>query len=644
MAQLALSVREQSQTFDEAYHLLAGYRYWQAQDFGINPEHPPLAKWVASLPLLYLSPQAPTMAAGDESFSGGRKFLYATDADALLFRARMAGSAFTLLLALLVFEASYVMFGRGPALLALALVVFEPNILAHGALVTTDMALTCCLFAAVYAFYRYVKSPTRWRLAECGVVAGLALAAKHSGILVFPILGFLALAELLMGRSSGPVPESGALTRVETIKRQTVQLAVTPMLITAIAVTVLWGLYAFRFEARPDGLKMIAPAQYLESPAEPQVILTLWNRRALPESYLHGLVKAMNRGERPTFLFGEFYPRGRWFYFPAAFLIKSTLGLLVLLFLTLIAKALRRKEIRREVLFVTIPPTLFFAVSLTAGLNIGLRHVLPVYPFLLVLAAVGAWSLAKQHRRWAYIVAALILFHALSSVRSFPNYLAYSNEIWGGPANTYKVLTDSNVDWGQGLKAAKRYLDRHHITECWFAYFGTVDPAYYDIPCKLLPAFRTVREKTQDVTPQIIEGTVLISGTELSGQYWGPGELNPYEPFRRVQPLDTIGGSILVFEGRFDVALASAKSHINETWELIRTKRLDQALTEARTAVAIAPRDVQSHYALGYVLAQKKRKTEARQEYQTALSLARTVHPESQADWVPWLKRRLREL
>ncbi len=159
MAELALSVKGQSQTYDEAYHLLAGYRFWRAQDFGINPEHPPLAKWVASLPLLYLSLQAPTIAAGDE-YLGGRKFLYTTDADALLFRARMAGSAFTLLVAVLVFEATYLMFGRGPAFLALALVVFDPNILAHGALVTTDMAQTFCLFAAVYAFYRYIKSPT----------------------------------------------------------------------------------------------------------------------------------------------------------------------------------------------------------------------------------------------------------------------------------------------------------------------------------------------------------------------------------------------------------------------------------------------------------------------------------------------------
>ena len=559
----------------------------------------------------------------------------------------MAASAFTLLLALLVFEASYRMFGRGPALLALALVVFEPNILAHGALVTTDMALTFCLFAAVYAFYRYVKSPTAWRLAQCGFVAGLALAAKLSGILVFPILGSLALAELLMSRSSGPVPESGALIRVETSKRQTVRLAVALMLIAAIAVAVLWGLYAFRFEARPDGL-MTPPlgefAQYLKGPAKSQLILGLWSWRILPESYLHGLVKAMIEAKRPTFLFGEVSPYGQWFYFPAAFLIKSTLGLLLLLFLALIAKALRRKDIRREVLFATIPPTLFLVVSLASGINIGLRHVLPVYPFLLVLAAAGAWSLTEQHRRWAYVVAALILFHAFSSVRSFPNYLAYSNEIWGGPANTYKVLADSNVDWGQGLKAAKRYLDRHHITQCWFAYFGTVDPAYYDIPCKLLPAFRTMRERAQDVTPEIIQGTVLISGTEWSGQYWGPGELNPYEPFRRVQPLDIIGGSILVFEGRFEVALASARSHINKTWALVRSKRLDQALTEARTAVAMAPRSVEGHYALGYVLAQKKRKTEARQEYQTALSLAQTVHPEYQAGWVPWLQKKLSEL
>ncbi len=643
-AELFLSVRQESQTFDEAYHLLAGYRYWQAQDFGINPEHPPLAKLVATSPLLHLRPRVPAMPAGDEYFFGGWKFLYANNADPLLFKARMAASAFTFLMALLVFEATYVMFGRAPAFLALALVVFEPNILAHGALVTTDMGVTCCLFAAIYAFYRYISKRTALRLLECGFVTGLALAAKHSGILVIPILGLLALVELLIGRGSrfalAPEPE----IKMESIQRQALRLVAALLVIGGIAVGVLWAFYGFRFQARPGNLKMTQPlAEFIKDmkhPAESRLILGLARRKVLPESFLYGLAAVLMGENRPMFIFGNFYPHGRWFYFPAAFVIKSTLGFLLLLLLTLAAKRLRRPEMRREVLFITIPAGFYFAVSLTSGLNIGLRHILPVYPFLLVLAAVGAWTLMKQHRRWTYVVPALLAFHAFSSLRSFPNYLAYSNEAWGGPARTYRVLTDSNVDWGQGLKAAKRYLDRRGITNCWLSYFGTADPGYYHIPCR--PLHTGFGNNPGDVVPQTLQGTVLISATDIG--LGGPGELNPYERFLRTKPVDNIGGSILVFEGHFDFKLGSALTHIDKVWELANNNHLDQALAEARTAVALLPRRVDSHYALASLLAQKKQTAEARREYQTALSLAQTIHPEFQKWWIPYLQEELSRL
>ena len=134
-------------------------------------------------------------------------------------------------------------------------------------------------------------------------------------------------------------------------------------------------------------------------------------------------------------------------------------------------------------LWMLVPATVFLAASMTSNLNIGVRHILPIYPFLTVLAAVGAWIMAKTHRAWGLVMGGLVLFHAASSLRAFPNYLSYSNELWGGPSKTYRVLTDSNVDWGQGLPAAKHYLETHPATPCWLAYFGSVDPAYYHLSC-----------------------------------------------------------------------------------------------------------------------------------------------------------------
>jgi len=222
--ELLLSVRQQSQTSDEACHLFAGYRYWENSDFGINPEHPPLVKLVAAAPLLRLPLLVPPLVTGsfmEVEFLSGRQFLYANDADRILLRSRIAVSFFTLALGFLVFVTAHRMFGLGPAFLALTLLIFEPNVLANGALVTTDMGLTCCLFATVYAFYLYLMKPSLPRLLVVGLAAGLTLATKHSGILIFPILILLAFAEVIWASqtSSEPTDASGATVYPEFQKR-----------------------------------------------------------------------------------------------------------------------------------------------------------------------------------------------------------------------------------------------------------------------------------------------------------------------------------------------------------------------------------------------------------------------------------------
>ena len=188
--QLILSVRQQTQTWDEANHIYAGYKSWTDADFGLNPEHPPLVKLLATAPLLSSRPKTPQLQDRyfkEEAFVGGKDFLYQNDADQILFRTRMATATLTLLLAVIVFLATREMFRTaGAAFIALALLAFDPNFLAHGAFVTTDIALSCFMFASVYAFYRYVKAPSIWRLIVVGISTGIALAAKHTGALVFP--------------------------------------------------------------------------------------------------------------------------------------------------------------------------------------------------------------------------------------------------------------------------------------------------------------------------------------------------------------------------------------------------------------------------------------------------------------------------
>src|ERR1035441_3012218 len=184
--ELYLSVRLESQTFDEPAHMCAGYSYWLRSDFGINPEHPPLVKLVATLPLLVERPKYPDPVQiffRAQSAFGGVQMMSEPGADAILAHVRAAVSIFVFVLGLLVVLATREMFGDAAALLALLLFVFDPLILAHGPLLGTDMGATCCIFATIYAFYRYVKRPSLLRLSVCCLATGLAFAAKHSAIL-----------------------------------------------------------------------------------------------------------------------------------------------------------------------------------------------------------------------------------------------------------------------------------------------------------------------------------------------------------------------------------------------------------------------------------------------------------------------------
>ena len=176
------------------------------------------------------------------------------------------------------------------------------------------------------------------------------------------------------------------------------------------------------------------------------------------------------------------------------------------------------------------------------------------------------------------LVLALLLFHAVSSWRTFPSYLAYANELWGGPSNTYKYLTDSNVDWGQQLKATKQYLDQRGVKDCWFVYFaeGVAEPKYYGIPCKPLPTVNTLWLNQQIDVPASIDGPVLISAGNLSGVEFGPGSLNPYEQFKRLAPTAVIQHGVFVFDGHFEVPLASALSHVQKAQNLLAAKQVER--------------------------------------------------------------------
>jgi hypothetical protein len=195
-----------------------------------------------------------------------------------------------------------------------------------------------------------------------------------------------------------------------------------------------------------------------------------------------------------------------------------------------------------------------------SDMNIGIRHVLPIYPFLYLIGA-SALSLAiGWDRRWLAGVGALLLFQMVTSLRAFPGYIGYANEAWGGSKNVHLYLSDSNSDWGQQLKTAAQYLKTKNVTDCWMAYTasGVVDERYYGVTCRPLPTMVNLwwLPVPLDV-PKQIDGTVLISDDELEGIDLPFGQANPYADFRARTPVAVLDGGLLVYEGRFDVPLAS---------------------------------------------------------------------------------------
>ena len=646
--QLALSVRQESLSWDEGDHIYAGYMSWKQGDFGLNPDHPPLVKMVATLPLLGMGLHEPELRNRyfkNEAYFGGRDLIYENDFDKIIFRARMGAALFAVLLALVVFLVAQEMFGTGAGFIALLLVVFEPNLLAHGAMVTTDTGLACFLLATIYAFYRYVKAPSIWRVIVIGIAAGFAAVTKHSAILLLPMVGLLAITELCRRRNSSGTAGAGT---AETRVRKALRFGVAMITATAIAAVLLWSVYGFRYQARTGGRQINPPlteAVHGIAPFEARSILTLARWHVLPESYLYGLVDVRAVANFvPSYIFGKVYAHGVWFYFPVAFVIKSTLALLLLLLLAVGAIAFGKLRYWREILFLTIPPLIYLLVSMGSKLNIGARHILLIFVFASLLAAGAAWTLIRANRRWAYPVGALLLFHVVSSAMAFPtSYMAYSNELWGGPSATYKYLTDSNTDWGQQLKGVKKYLDQRGVKDCWFAYFvePAIRPSSYGIPCKPLPTPDSNWFGEQIDTPPTIEGPVLISAGDLSGYELGSNVLNPYRDFQRLRPTVVIEHGVFVFDGTFNVPLVSALGHVRRAEHLSRHKQFDEALAEAQAAEALAPDAMQSQMVMGDVLTEMHRSGEARYAYEKALRIAKTKEPSAQEGWIQGIQQKL---
>ncbi len=594
-----------SVSWDESQHLYSGWLSWERGDFGYNPEVPPLIKMWDAIPLLRRDIKAPAYT-GDpfkkEGFVLGQRFLAANGIERTLIPARIMASLLTVLLGTMIFLCANEMFGSDAALFALLLFCFDPNFLAHGAFVTTDIGAALTTLAAIYAFYRYLKLPSIPRMIAVGIAVGLAMTAKFTGVFIVPLLCLIAVIDFWQPKGASRSPGSASA-------RQTV-VAIAVALV--IGLGWIWAIYHFRYAARPAPLELNPTSeQYLQklsSPLSRAVLVTLSRLHVLPEAYIYGLADTkISAGSLPSYLFGRTYPGAPHWYFPAALVIKSTLPLLILLGITLVVILRGRWNMRREIACLTIPPAFLFLLSSSSDLGIGYRHLLPMFPMLYILVAGCATYIVSKNPKYAYGFAALLLWQVITTLAARPGLLAYANEAWGGPSKTHLYLSDSNVDWGQQLKAVRRYLETHPSQPCYFAYFaqGPVDFRDYGINCRVLPtgsAFWTGLETMRFGDDPNVSGTLLISDGVVAGADI-PGKGNPYAGFASVRPAAVIDRGVYVYNGRFTLGAAAALEHVHAAQNFVAQHDASGALREGRIAEKLDPNNPEAHALVGDALA-----------------------------------------
>jgi hypothetical protein len=533
----------ETQTWDEGIHIWSGYAYLTLGDYSWNTEHPPLVKIICALPLLRLglaAPSNPALPPGNQ-VRYGIDFLYRNrrPADTILFTARSANILLTLLFIVAVAWWTRRRWGPAAGICAAALCALDPNLIAHGRYVTTDYPLTAFFFFACVLWVEYLEQGGRKRLLAAAGAFAIAMVVKFSAILLVPSLVLLYVVCWIRRPAEFPI-------------RRAVGVAVVMFAMLTLTVAVVYWPETIRcFRTRTEALEKVVNQDNFIG----LTLAWLGERFHLPaHDYLLGLARVAehNTGGHPSYLLGMRSTTGFWYYFPVAFAVKSTLAALAaLLLVTVLGSWMVLRNGLRSVtpmaLGLAVPPLLYFAFSMTSAINLGLRHILPVYPFLYVgLAALlaGPWRTlhAKAYATLGAIAAMIVvLVQAGECASIYPDYLAFFNSAAGGPGRGPEYLLDSNIDWGQDVKKLVHWLDRHGTRRVRISYFGNAQMPYFGVQEIGFPA--PLDQQGWDE----VDDYVAVNVTNLLGPY---GPLDYLAPVRLRQPIAKVGWSMYVYDFR----------------------------------------------------------------------------------------------
>lgn len=541
---------EKSLTADEIAHLTAGHIYNARGDYRFQPENGNLPQRWAALPTTLAQPPLPGRDLQSWRHADVWKYgatLYhdqGLEAGTLFFLGRGMIALLSAGLGLMIFHCSRRHFGWRGGFLALALYALSPSFLVHGALATSDLAMSFFFLAAVLAWWRHLERPGVAGAAVSTSIFGLACVTKASAALLLPIFGLIALAWISdRAAANGWRGALGRVTRSAAIH-------------AAGAWFIIWFFYGFRFVAF-DPAQGALPYNHgwdwmLSDLGWPRpIILALRDWHLLPDAFLYGFTYVWQFAkQRGAFFNGEYSIHGWRSFFPYAFAVKTTLSVLLLVGLGAAGLARGWGRSRLAGLRARARPftplialvAVYGFTSVASHLNIGHRHLLPIYPPLFIaLGGFGGW-LTRSRPLAAAVVLALAAGHAVESFRIRPHYLAFFNPLAGGPENGWRHLVDSSLDWGQDLPGLQRWLTTHAAGErVHLAYFGTADPAYEGIVATMLPSLPEVSARRRP-WHRLEPGIYAISATMLQQVYtslhgdWTAAREAEYQRLRELEP------------------------------------------------------------------------------------------------------------
>ncbi|GAA4080409.1 phospholipid carrier-dependent glycosyltransferase [Streptomyces shaanxiensis] len=504
---------QQTPTIDEPVYVGTAAEYLHEHRLRHNPEHPPLGKLVIGVGVALADPHV------DRSFTGdqgrlGRHLLYESGNDPwrLMLFARLPVIVLTLLFGLIVFAFARELAGVVGGLAALALYAFSPDLIAHGSLATLDVPAAGFVLASVWLVWRARRRP-QWCVPLAGMALGAALATKMSMLAAVPVLLALTALSVWCARPSTE-PRRRALVR-----------AVGGVGVVALAaVAVVWASY------------LVVDPRLRWAPEQPVPVVRglrglVVDLLPFPEAYRDGMRVQFAFENYPWqgFLFGRLYTGSLWYYLPAALLVKTPLGMLVLWAAGVVVLVAVRR-LRPVATYLLVPTGVLLAAAMLGSRDFGTRYAVFVPMFL----AVAAGCVLAVRRRWVTVaVGALVLFVAVSSVRTYPYYLPYSNEAFGGPEKTRLRLHDSNVDWGQDLgRLADRLRERYPGERVWLVYKGSGVPSFYGIRAA----------DPRKVPVGEVRGLLVVSGSSVAKATGRLAEL-----IDSSRPIDTVGHSITIY-------------------------------------------------------------------------------------------------